>query len=143
MARILGIDYGEKRMGIAISDANNTIALPMRTIVGDEQLFLTEIAKIIDEYRVDTIVVGLPRHLSGKDSETTAKVRKFANNLAKFGVKIIFVDEWFTSKIAEESIREDGKKPSKRKELVDKVAASLILQGFLERNRDRNEDTDR
>lgn len=139
MARILGIDYGEKRVGIAVSDENNILAMPILTITGDKRTLLEHIRELVRKYNISVIVMGLPRLLSGENSDISRKARKFGKELEKLGVEIVFVDEWFTTRAAERTIRELGKKPSRQKELIDKVSAALILQTFLEKMRVKTE----
>jgi len=129
---ILGIDYGIRRMGLAISDKNSKIALPLETIEGDDEIFIGEIKRIVAERNVQKIVVGLPKHLSGDESEMSRRVKDFCKKLKILGIEIILFDERYTTVKAEEIVREMKKKPSRNKGKIDKIAASLILKNFLE-----------
>jgi putative Holliday junction resolvase len=129
----MGIDFGEKRIGIALSDPLNIFSYPFKTILNDQNL-LTEIKKIITEKNVTKIVLGKP---SGSNTSTISlinKLEKFKWELEKkFSVNVIFWNEDFTSSIARERILESVTKKNKRKDksLVDRNSAAIILQEFL------------
>ena len=132
MARILGIDYGEKRMGISISDERRKIALPLETICGEDEIFLQRVGMLIAQHNICEIVIGLPLNLSGDESPMSVKVRDFARRIGSFGVRISFVDERLTTVEAERALRELGTEPSKNRERLDIIAATLILQTYLD-----------
>ncbi|MBN2542465.1 Holliday junction resolvase RuvX [bacterium] len=132
MGRILGIDFGLKRIGLAISDLDRCIASPLKTIENNEEV-LNTLIDICDEYSVEIIVMGYPYHLSGDKSEICTEIEKFKNRILNaIGLKVILWDERFTSKESERTIRESEIKPSRNKKLVDKVAASFILEAYLQ-----------
>ncbi len=136
MPRCLGIDFGKKRVGLAISDPEGIIAQPFGAIEWDDlDELIGHLKAIALEKHVETVVVGHPIYPSGDDSEMSREVGNFAERLrqALSDVKIVLVDERYSSKEAEAAIRETGKKPSRDKAAVDAVAASLILQTYLGR----------
>ena len=123
MGRILAIDYGRKRTGLAVTD-------PLQLIAG-------ALDTIPTENGVETVVVGLPRQMDGSFSESYTYIRPFVGHLQKEfpTLKIEMFDERFTSKIAQHAILESGVKKSRRREdkgLVDRVSAAIILQGYLD-----------
>lgn len=136
MGRIMAIDYGPKRVGIAVTDPLRIIASPLTTLSPKETLEF--ISGYIKDNEVDTIVVGLPRRMNGEFSDNAEGAEKFAGRLReKFPqVKIDFEDERFTSVIAHRAIIDGGVKKMDRRDkaLVDRTSASLILQSYLERN---------
>ncbi|MEJ2637775.1 MAG: Holliday junction resolvase RuvX [Calditrichia bacterium] len=139
MSRYLGIDYGEKRIGIAISDPTLTIAQSLKTLIfQSEKKLMQELEDIITEYAVDKIVLGLPITMKGTDSEKTREVREFAEELKKrFQQPVILFDERMTTIQAHSTLHQMGKKPGKHKEKVDSMAAQFILQTFLDREKIR------
>ena len=134
MGRILAIDYGKKRTGLAVTDPDRIIAGPLDTIATTK---LEEFLKdYTDREKVDTIVVGYPKTLKNIPSEVVKQLDPFINRLRKIfkGIDIQLVDERFTSSMAHKAMIEGGMKKSDRqkKENVDKISASLILQSYLE-----------
>ncbi|MFQ6606952.1 MAG: Holliday junction resolvase RuvX [Fidelibacterota bacterium] len=134
MGRILGIDYGSKRVGLAISDANQTIASPYITIsTSDLNELLRELAGIVEAEEVKQIVIGLPIGLKGGHTEQTNEIISFTDTIRKqFAVKVINFDERLTSIQAKRALMSVGKKPSLERDLVNKTAAAIMLQAFLD-----------
>ena len=134
MGRILALDIGDVRIGLAISDLMGIIANPLETYTRKE--FSKDVQYIINlakEREVDTIVSGLPKNLNNQDSIQTQKVREFVDELEKlWGKKVVFVDERFTTASAQRVLLEGNVKRGDRKKVVDKVAATIILQTYLE-----------
>jgi putative Holliday junction resolvase len=135
--RILGIDYGERRIGLAISDPLGMIAQPLPTVTRrrGKRPPVAEIAGIAQERGADAIVVGLPLDEHGDESAWTAEVRAFGEKLAeRAALPLHFVDERMTSARAERVIREAGlpRNQRQRKDLVDATAAVIILQTHLD-----------
>ncbi|MCX2720466.1 Holliday junction resolvase RuvX [Lentiprolixibacter aurantiacus] len=135
MGRILALDYGKVRTGIAVTDTLNLIASGLTTVR------TTELFDFLGEYlkkeEVETLVVGEPRQMQDKPSESEVHIAKF---LAEFSkkypeIKVARQDERFTSKLALRSMIEGGMKKKKRRDkaLVDEISATLILQAYLER----------
>ncbi len=134
MGRILAIDYGLKRTGIAVTDPLRIIATPFDTVATPDLLeFLKSYLK---KETVDEFVVGMPKTLKNEDSETAPFVRLFVEELQKTfpEKKINLADERFTSAIAKRALIEGGMKKSDRRDKanVDKISATIILQSFLE-----------
>lgn len=135
--RALGIDFGERRVGLAVSDPTGAIAQPLPTLRRrtGKRMPLNALREIALEYSVGAIVVGLPLALSGDDTDWTRAVREAAESLGKrAGVPVHLVDERFTSVRAERAVRSLGlpKRKREQKERVDAAAAVLILQGWLD-----------
>lgn len=131
---LLGIDYGTKRVGVAVSDRDQKFSSPVHNhqrqgLQGDERFF----RKVVAEYNPSGIVVGLPIHLSGDESEKSREARKFAQWLSNVtGLPFCFQDERFTSFQAERMLTEAAMTKKQRLERMDKLAAQILLQNFLE-----------
>ncbi len=135
--RILGIDLGEKRIGLALSDPAGMIASPIGKIEfrGKEQL-LQELEKLIKEREVAEIVVGLPIRTSGLKGKEALKAESFAQTLKeRLGLPVHLFDERMSTSAAEKAMLEGDLSRSRRKEIRDQVSASIILSGFLESRR--------
>jgi putative Holliday junction resolvase len=134
MGRIIGIDYGTKRIGIAITDPLHVIASPLTTVSN------VEFDNFIDDYAknegIDAFVVGYPKQLNNSPSKTVKHVEPFIKKLKKRfpDIDILLVDERFTSVIAMQSMIDGGVKKSDRqnKSITDRVSAALILQSYLD-----------
>ena len=134
MSRVLGVDYGTKRVGLAISDALGLIARPLAVVPRSSAV--EEVVNLVKEQDVGTIVVGLPTGLSGDEGTSASEARKLADELGlATGIDVVLRDERYTSRMAETTLVESGMKRRKRRESVDKVAAAIILQDFLDSNR--------
>ncbi|MCP3660075.1 MAG: Holliday junction resolvase RuvX [Bacteroidetes bacterium] len=137
MRRLIGIDYGEKRVGIAITDPEKIISMPLETI--NQESIIQYLRDYILKENIEAFVVGWPINLNGKENEMTSKVQNFINKLSQefSDIEIYKQDERFTSKIAFDSIIKSGlkKKDRRNKSVIDKVSASLILRSFIERNK--------
>ncbi|MCI0751887.1 MAG: Holliday junction resolvase RuvX [Flammeovirgaceae bacterium] len=133
MGRVIAIDYGKKRTGLAVTDPLRIIATPLDTIETAE--LLTFLKNYLQKEVVDEFVIGMPKTLRNEDSEIAPWVRKFIAELQKTfpGKKITEADERFTSKIAMQAMIAGGmkKKDRQQKGNVDKISATLILQSFL------------
>ncbi len=135
MGKILGIDYGRARIGLALSDLSHILASPHGKIkTGKSHKDSSRaLLKIIEENSVEQIVIGLPLLLSGKDSETTLNVRAFAEELKKISqLPITLWDERLTSKEVERTMMEAKVNRKKRAAHVDTLSATLILQSYLD-----------
>jgi putative Holliday junction resolvase len=134
IGRILGIDYGARRIGVALSDPLRISAqsLPTIKIRALEQLF-SELEKIVRDKNVTEIVVGMPLNLKGERSKAALTVEKFIQQLKiRFNLPVHSWDERWTSIAAQRTILEFGKSPSRHKDKVDQISALLILQSFLD-----------
>jgi putative holliday junction resolvase len=131
--RIMAIDYGDKRVGIAISDASCCIAQGHSVIDGENKtLLIDSIVKLVKENNISKIVVGLPRNMDGSYGFQSQKVMQFKELLAlKTEIKIEFLDERLTTKEAIRITMEQGVKRKKRRELTNIISASLILENYL------------
>lgn len=135
MKRVIGIDYGDVRIGIACSDLLRIIASPYETYkrLGDDRDF-EYIAKLAIEKEADTIVVGVPYSMDGTESEQTKKTKAFIEKLKSFtDCKIVEIDERLSSWAAEQMLLEGDVRREDRKKVIDKVAASIILDSYLQR----------
>jgi putative Holliday junction resolvase len=133
--RYLGLDIGTKRIGIAVSDELGVTAQPVMTLETRRKPRedLRSIARLARRYSVAGIVVGNPLHISGEESPRAARVRAFATELGAFsGLPIHFWDERLTSREAHHILYEAGRPRQLHKDVVDQVAATLILQSFLD-----------
>ncbi len=134
MGKALGIDYGTKRTGIAITDAMQIIATGLTTVA--THTLDDFIADIVLKEDIDCFVVGDPKNLDGTNTDSTAHVSGFVKRLQKLYPTTLVhqIDERFTSKIAKQSILASGvkKKSRQNKALVDKLSATIILQNFLD-----------
>lgn len=135
LSRILAIDYGKKRCGLAVSDPLKIIAGALDTV--PTAALFDYISKYIAAEDVDTLVVGLPRQTNGEDSETMKYIRPFVGRFRKAhpGIRLEMVDERFTTKLAFRAMLDAGLKKSDRNNkngIVDKVSATIILQTYME-----------
>lgn len=136
--RVLGIDFGERRVGLAVSDPTGTIATPLSTLKRrrGKRPPLRALEEVAREHDVEAVVMGLPLDLSGEETEWTVHVRDVAEKLGRrLEVPVHFMDERMTSVRAERAVRKLGlpKAERERKERVDRAAAVLILQTWLDR----------
>ena len=137
MARILSIDYGKKRTGIAVTDPLKIIANGLATVSISE--LLTFLLDYIKKEPVERIVIGKPMQMNGQASENMARVQQFYNrwNNLHTGIPIEYVDERFTSVIAHQAMIDGGlkKKSRQNKALVDEISATIILQSYMDSRR--------
>ena len=135
--KTMGIDFGLARIGIALSDDTKFLASPYLTYKRKtEQEDLTYFTNLIQEKKVDEIVCGLPYNMQGEEQEIAQKTREFMQKLQDLvNLKVEFVDERLSSSMAEEMLKETEKDWKKRKEKLDAVAASIILQDYLDETR--------
>ncbi len=143
--RVLGIDYGERRIGLALSDPTGLLASPWKTLANDANLEaaaarITAELHAFDEEseRVGVIVIGLPKRLNGDPNDQTARVRSLSALLgARTSLPIVLQDERLTSHAAESVLAEREPDWRKRKQRLDEMAAALILQDYLDHQRSR------
>lgn len=134
--RKIALDVGTVRIGIATSDPMGIIASGYETFVRskDEEGDLKKIALLAEEKQADTFVIGLPLNMDGTEGEKVVEIREFADKLSCFtDKKIVFQDERLTTVSAEKVLIESGMRREKRKQIIDKVAATIILQSYLNR----------
>ena len=135
MERILGIDYGDSRTGIAVSDLMGWTAQGVETISykGDYKMLLNRIGELILQYDVKKIVIGYPRNLNGTVGPRATKTEEFIEILMdKFQLPVIKWDEWLSTVSAHRDMNEMGVKNRKKRGLVDTIAAVHILQNYLD-----------
>lgn len=140
MARVLGVDYGERRIGLALSDPLGMIASPLPTLTrrAGKRPPVAAVARLAEENGVAAIVLGLPLDLSGEETGWTREVREFGERLGeRTGLPVAYIDERMTSVRAERAVRSLGLPKGRReeKERVDAAAAVLILQAYLDQKR--------
>ena len=134
MSRSIGIDLGTKRVGIALSDSLNMIASPLKTLTFYNQKDLLEqLRKVITEFDIKTIVLGLPLSMNGMDSSQTKKIRDFKSSLTIFNLPIIYEDERLSSISAKKSMVMQNVKTGYNKSEIDMRAAAIILQQYLDK----------
>ena len=133
MNPILGIDFGRTRIGLAISDELRLLAHPLETIPANKNS-AKRIAEIVRERRIDKVVVGIPRHMSGEIGAAAKEALEFATKLrALLPCEVQTWDERLTTVAANRALRDAGKKTRHTRKFVDQVAAQMILQGYLDR----------
>ncbi|MDD5099443.1 MAG: Holliday junction resolvase RuvX [Syntrophales bacterium] len=132
--RILGLDYGSRRIGVAVSDGLGMTAQGVATLDRkNREADLAAIADLIERHAIERIVVGYPIRLDGSEGIQCEKVNRFIRRLeARLSLPVVRWDETLSTKEAEGLLRERGIRPEKRRALIDRVAASLILQGYLD-----------
>lgn len=134
LGRILAIDYGVRRVGVAVSDPLRITAQSLPTIIAQSlEHLLSVLETIVNDKRVTEIVVGMPLNLKGEKSTAVHKVEQFVQHLkSRVNIPIHLWDERWTSRAAQRTIREFGKSPSRYKAKIDQISALLILQSFLD-----------
>jgi putative Holliday junction resolvase len=134
--RVLGIDVGSVRIGLAVSDETCTIASPVTTVPNEARTLWTNLVREIEDRQVDRVVIGLPRNLDGSEGEAAQSARAFAAELARRTSRPIELwDERFTTTIAERSLIEGGLRRKRRRAVIDSVAAAVLLQSWLDSRR--------
>jgi putative holliday junction resolvase len=135
--RVLALDVGARRIGVAMSDATGTLATPLTTVrVRGVERAIAEIVELVRQHEVGTVVVGWPLNMNGDVGPQAKSVRTFGEALeAELGQPVAYFDERLTSVVAEQMLRDMGLKPEKRRERIDEVAASVILQDYLDHHR--------
>ncbi len=129
--RILALDYGNKRIGVAYSDPSGISITPIETIQNDEKVF-DKLKRLVKELNIGEIVIGLPLTLRGEEGEQAKITKEFGEKLKEFipEVKINYIDERFTTSLAQKHLLETTKK-TKRKKKLDSLSATYILQTYL------------
>ena len=134
MGRLLGIDYGERRCGIALSDPSRTIAGALTVLdARSPKALLRELTALCSEHEVTGVVIGLPLNMDGSRGPMAEAAETFAESLRRrLGISVDAWDERLTTRTAEQALIEAGTSRAKRKQLVDKVAAQVLLQAYLD-----------
>lgn len=134
LARVLALDYGTRRIGLAISDPLQLIAQALDTWDASDARFDDRLADLAREWDVELIVVGLPLSLGGGEGTSAEGARRLAARArAATNLEVVMIDERYTSAIAEQSLLEADASRASRKEARDRVAAAVLLQGYLDR----------
>jgi putative Holliday junction resolvase len=130
--RVLGLDHGSRRVGVAVSDALRLTARALEVV--PRHLAISRVAELVDELAINRIVVGLPTSLSGDEGAAASAARGFAADIAAAtGLDVVLIDERYSTVTAEKTMLAAGSKRRARRQSLDKVAAAIILQSFLDR----------
>jgi putative holliday junction resolvase len=133
MKPVLGVDLGEARTGLALSDDLRLLAHPLETIAGGAAA-LSHIKQLVSERNIECVVIGLPRHMNGSLGAGAESAKQFAEELRlKVPCQVVLWDERLSTQAAERVLRDSGKKTQKTRGVIDQVAAQMILQGYLDR----------
>ena len=137
--RVLGIDLGQKRIGLAVSDEDASIAFPSGALQSKgPKKDVAAVAALCKEREIGRVVIGLPRHLDGREGPEAEAARKFARSLqGATGLPVETLDERWTTLEAERILHDQGRKKKKQRSVVDSVAASIILRTYLDLLRNR------
>lgn len=133
MGKVLAIDYGIARVGLAITDALKITAQTMPTleIHGDNSIFLNHIKDLLKKEKIDTIVIGYPKHMNGDVSDTAKKIDDLIPKIEELGIPVIKWDERLTTVMAYNTMKELGIKQKDKKTHADRLAAMYILEDYL------------
>ena len=133
MGRVLGVDYGSSRVGLALSDPQKIIASPLHTLInnGNDRL-KKKLLELIKKKNVEYIVIGLPIGLKGQETSQTKIVREFAEEIRSLALPVYFQDERLSSLSAKKSLIEQNVKTGHNKSFIDSTAAAIFLQQFLD-----------
>ncbi len=136
MQRIIGIDYGTIRIGLAISSETNQSAFPLSTItVGDDHSSaIAQIQAQCQEHEVAEVVLGLPLAADGSEGDMARQVKAFGERLRRVGLSVHYIDERFSSQGSAAVMRGDGQSSRKQRQVIDQVAAQQILQTYLDQH---------
>jgi putative Holliday junction resolvase len=136
MNPVLGVDFGKARIGLAISDELRLLAHPLKTIPAASDA-TKRIAQIVRERKIDMIVIGIPKKMSGETGKAANEVLAFVEKLrAVLPCEVVTWDERLTTVAAQRALRETGKGVRATRQVIDQVAAQIILQGYLDRERE-------
>lgn len=130
--RVIALDVGEKRIGVAASDPLGRTAQPLETIKRDER-FAERLEKLITELGAERLIVGLPLSMDGSEGAQAGAVRRFVKEIeGKLKIPVTFLDERLSSREADSLIAEGGRRPGRERGATDRVAAALILRAYLD-----------
>lgn len=136
--RVLALDIGEKRIGVAVSDPSGTVAMPL-TILDAQRVTAdgADLRRLIEEYDAEVVLVGLPLSLDGSEGLQAQRVRRVAKRLGSFiGIPVVFADERLSSTQASRVMGEGGVSSRNQRKELDKIAASIFLQSYLDARRE-------
>lgn len=130
--RLMGVDAGKRRVGVAVTDDFRMIASPVATVLRGKSE-ITQLQALAKRFGISGIVAGLPKGMSGREGQQADDVRAYARSLAEsLGLPLRFWDERLTTTMAERSLIEAGRSRNQRKDVVDAVAAALMLQSYID-----------
>lgn len=130
--RLIGLDWGTVRVGVAMSDEEQKLAFPLQHTL-ESASAIDDVQKLTEEYEVEKIVLGLPLSLKGEVTESSSKVRKFADKLKeRLKLEVEFVDERFSSVASTQALHEQNVKEAEQRQIKDNIAAALMLQQYLD-----------
>lgn len=137
--RVMALDYGDKTVGVAVSDELMLTAQPLETIERSRpaklRRTLARIEALMHEYDITKVVIGLPKKLNNEEGERCRQTREFGEMVERrSGIPVVYQDERLTTVAADAVLAEGGVSKERRKQYIDKMAASIILQGYLEKN---------
>lgn len=135
MSRLLALDVGDKRIGVAVSDATGMLVTPVETIHRkNSKLDVARVAKLAEDHEVAAVIVGLPKNMDGTEGEQAAKVKSFAKRIVReTRLPVHFEDERLSSFTATERLVERGIDTGRNRDLIDMESAVVILQSYLDR----------
>lgn len=132
MSRLMALDYGSVRIGVAVSDLTGTLAQPVGNVDARGDV-LAQLRELCQRYQVERIVIGLPRHLNGSEGESARLARELGESIrTQLQREVVYLDERLTSAAAERLLLEADLSRQKRRAKVDRLAAALILQNYLD-----------
>jgi putative holliday junction resolvase len=130
--RVIGLDWGTVRIGIAMSDEDQKLAFPLQHTL-EASTAIDDIQHMIEEYGVDKVIMGMPVSLKGEDTGSTEKAKKFAQKLQeRIKMDVEFIDERFSSVASTHALHEQGVKEEEQRHIKDNIAAALMLQQYLD-----------
>jgi putative Holliday junction resolvase len=135
--RNMGLDIGDKRIGVALSDPEDILATPLTAILrDDDQTAIDKIIELVGTNEVNRIIIGLPYSLSGAQSSQTINTMQFVEKIKDaLSIEIVLEDERFSTSVAQRLLSQSGKKKRKDKGTIDAAAAAYILQGYLDKKK--------
>jgi putative Holliday junction resolvase len=135
--RLMGLDVGDKRIGVALSDPDKTLARSLRVVRRrSQEADMALIATLVEEHEVERIIVGHPLRLDGSAGEQAARIESYAEKVhTALGIPVVLWDESCSTQMAREAMIEAGRRRKERKERLDAVAAAVILQDYMDHGR--------
>ena len=135
----IAFDYGDKRIGVALADAEGLVAVPLTTLTNNEKL-IEQLFELFADYAPVIVYVGAPKNLSGAGSESEKKAEEFARFIGnEFEVPVHMIDERLSTVTAAAQLRESGKAPSRNRKVIDQIAATNILESALQHEKKNGE----
>ncbi len=136
LGRIMGLDYGTRRIGVAMSDALHLTAQPHEVLDADPGQLAAELRRLVNENDVEMIVVGLPVNLAGEETFSAGGARELARLASEAtGLPVEMADERYTTRSAEQTLLAADVRRTRRRQVIDKIAAAIMLQSFLDARR--------